>query len=82
MVRKYPFQEEIKILMAEVFRDGDLTDAEWTYKYEQLKLHTPLEEMGSLMLYMTDLGYHIEHAKGIIKDMLFKAKRKEDLKRV
>lgn len=79
MVRKYAYQEEIKILLSEVFRDGDLDDREWTIKYELLKQKTPLEEVSQLIEIMIDKGYSLEQACKSVKGMFLKAKMKKEL---
>ena len=70
-MRKFDYQEEIKVLMSEVFRDGDLTDSEWTEKYEALKHKTPLFQMGNLMRVLVDQKeFSIDEARNYIKGLL------------
>lgn len=79
MGRDYSYQEEIKILMSEVFRNGDETDAEWTARYELLKQRTPLEKMGQMMALVQQMGYSLEEAAKMVKQLLAEAKRKNDI---
>jgi len=82
MNRRFTSQEEIKVLMSEVFRTGDLTDEQWTAKYELLKQKSPLEEMGQFMEIMIDKGYSLDESRNVVKEMLLKVKRKSELKDV
>lgn len=76
MARKYPYHEQIKILMSEVFRNGDETDDQWTERYELLKQKTPLEKMGEMMEMVCEMGYTLEEASRTVKQLLVEAKRK------
>ena len=76
MVRNYPYHEEIKILMAEVFRNGNETDIEWTEKYESLKQQAPLEKMGELMVFIMEMDYTLLEAVVVIKQLLIERKSK------
>lgn len=73
MQRAFLYQEEIKILMSELFRTGDLTDDEWTYKYELLKEQSPLEDMGELVQIYVDNGYSVEQGIEVVREMFQKS---------
>ena len=79
MPRNYPYHEEIKILMSEVYRTGDMTDFEWTFLYEKLKEKTPLEQMGNLMEAQISLGYTLEESAKVIKQMLVESKKRNEI---
>jgi hypothetical protein len=76
MVRNYAYHEEIKILMAEVFRNGDETDTEWTAKYESLKENAPLEKMGELIGFILEMEYTLTEAVAVVKQLLIERKTK------
>ena len=79
MARNYPYHEEIKIMMSEVYRTGDMTDAEWTYKYERLKEKTPLEQMGNFIDAQMALGYSLEESRNVVKRMLVESKKRNEI---
>lgn len=80
MVRDYAFHQEIKILMSEVFRTGDMTDEDWIYKYEILKQQTPLEDLGKLIQYQVNNGFTLEEAVRTVKNIIIERKRLDELK--
>lgn len=69
--------------MSEIFREGNETDADWTYRYEILKTQTPVEIMGRLMRTLVEThNYSIDHARTVVKNMLQQEKQKSDVQQL
>lgn len=78
-VRKFPYQEEVKIISSEVFRDGDMTDDEWTACYEFMKETGGVVETAFELERQVKLGYKLAEASRIIKLQLQEGKNKSDV---
>ena len=67
MSRKFAYQEELKIMITEVYRNGGDTDKEWTERYEGLKEVLPMELLGNMMESLIGLGHTVSDAARITK---------------
>jgi hypothetical protein len=67
-MRKFEFQEEIKIIVSEVFRDGDITDEQWTNQYEGIKKVINVNDLSDFIsIHVHTLGITLKEAVKALK---------------
>ena len=71
-MRKFAYQEEVKILVSELLRGGDFTDEEWAIRYEQLKNlpEVDIESFGNSIKMMVDNHFTIEEAVNVLRNTM------------